>query len=137
LAAPNKLRPRIEAAADGHAKIVGWTDELPRMLHESHLLIGKAGGATVAGNDCRWLSDDHHSRLRRSGESNARLICRTNSGDRAFTSGSCQAMSTRVRRRCKNNGGMGGEHRKVSRPRPALDIAEFFIVDLMPTRRRL
>src|SRR5204862_5365823 len=44
----DKLRPAIEAAANAHPiKIVGWTDELPRMLHESHLLIGKAGGATV------------------------------------------------------------------------------------------
>src|SRR6201993_4277344 len=40
----DKLRPAIEAAADGHVvKIVGWTDQLPRLLHESHLLIGKAG----------------------------------------------------------------------------------------------
>src|SRR5437879_2206539 len=33
----DKLRPAIEAAADGAAKIVGWTDELPRMLFENPL----------------------------------------------------------------------------------------------------
>src|SRR6266513_4743754 len=44
----DKLRPAIETAVDGRpAKILGWTDQLPRMMHESHLLIGKAGGATV------------------------------------------------------------------------------------------
>src|SRR5262249_54233284 len=44
----DKLRPVILAAIDYHpTKVVGWTEELPRMLYESHLLIGKAGGATV------------------------------------------------------------------------------------------
>src|SRR5919106_4814411 len=44
----DKLRPEIEeAAGDSKTEILGWTDELPHMLHESHLLIGKAGGATV------------------------------------------------------------------------------------------
>src|SRR5437867_2596181 len=44
----DKLRTAIEAAADGHPiEIVGWTNELARMMHENHLLIGKAGGATV------------------------------------------------------------------------------------------
>src|SRR5206468_3627566 len=44
----DELRSPIEAAADGHPlKIVGWTNELPRMMHDNHLLIGKAGGATV------------------------------------------------------------------------------------------
>src|SRR5213080_1010905 len=37
----DELRSEIEAAADGHPlKIVGWTNELPRMMHENHLLIG-------------------------------------------------------------------------------------------------
>src|SRR5262249_23945731 len=44
----NELRSPIEAAADGHPlKIVDWTNELPCMMHDNHLLIGKAGGATV------------------------------------------------------------------------------------------
>src|SRR6185369_7269970 len=28
-------------------EIVGWSDQLPRLMLESHLLISKAGGATV------------------------------------------------------------------------------------------
>src|SRR5215469_11239325 len=32
----DELRPEIDAAANGHAiKIVGWTNELPRMMHEN------------------------------------------------------------------------------------------------------
>jgi len=43
-----KLHRAIEKAA-GNRKIdiFGWTDEMPRLLCENHLLIGKAGGATV------------------------------------------------------------------------------------------
>src|SRR5262249_56652260 len=42
----DELRSDIDAAADGHSiKIVGWTNELPRIMHEKHLLIGKAGDA--------------------------------------------------------------------------------------------
>src|SRR5947199_9797104 len=34
----DELRSEIEAAADGHPlKIGGWTNELPRMMHENHL----------------------------------------------------------------------------------------------------
>ena len=44
----DKLRRAIEASANNRKiDIVGWTDDLPRMLCASHLLIGKAGGATV------------------------------------------------------------------------------------------
>src|SRR5204862_2524487 len=42
----DELRAGIDAAADGHRiKVVGWTTELPRMMHKNHLLIGNAGGA--------------------------------------------------------------------------------------------
>src|SRR5215510_3724518 len=44
----DELRAEIDAVANGHPiKVVGWTNELPRIMHENHLLIGKAGGATV------------------------------------------------------------------------------------------
>src|SRR5205823_10657124 len=43
-----KLRRAVEAAASDHQiDIYGWTEEMPRLLCESYLLIGKAGGATV------------------------------------------------------------------------------------------
>src|SRR5262249_31212245 len=41
-----KLRRAVEKVAGGcPMQIVGWTDEMPRLLCESDLLIGKAGGA--------------------------------------------------------------------------------------------
>ena len=43
-----RLRRAIEfAAGNRKVEIVGWTNKLPRMMCASHLLIGKAGGATV------------------------------------------------------------------------------------------
>ncbi len=44
------LRAAVEKviAASGCAvEVYGWTDQLPRLLMENHLLISKAGGATV------------------------------------------------------------------------------------------
>lgn len=43
-----ELRGQLEAVAgDTPLTIHGWTPELPRFMAESHLLISKAGGATV------------------------------------------------------------------------------------------
>jgi processive 1,2-diacylglycerol beta-glucosyltransferase len=42
------LRQRIEAAAAGRPiELHGWTQRMPELLMTHHLLIGKAGGATV------------------------------------------------------------------------------------------
>ncbi len=44
------LGRHLQALAERLAKplrVVGWTPEMPRLMAESHLLIGKAGGATV------------------------------------------------------------------------------------------
>lgn len=38
---------KVIAEAGGQAEVYGWTDQLPRLLMESHLLVSKAGGATV------------------------------------------------------------------------------------------
>ncbi|HEY2800767.1 MAG TPA: glycosyltransferase [Chthoniobacterales bacterium] len=45
-----RLRRAVEAVvrtAGRKFEIVGWSDQLPRLMLESHLLISKAGGATV------------------------------------------------------------------------------------------
>ncbi len=72
--------PDIEAATGDKAKIIGWTDELPRMLHESHLLIGKAGGATVQETIAAACPMIINYVVAGQEEGNARLIVETNSG---------------------------------------------------------
>jgi processive 1,2-diacylglycerol beta-glucosyltransferase len=123
------LRSEIEAAANGHpTKIVGWTNELPRMMHENHLLIGKAGGATVQETIAARCPMIINHVVAGQEVGNARLIVETNSGviaqspreviaqvQRAFDDGAKQWRQ------------WAGNISKLSRPRAALDIAEFLI----------
>jgi UDP-N-acetylglucosamine:LPS N-acetylglucosamine transferase len=125
----DELRREIEAAANGHPmKIVGWTNDLPRMMHENHLLIGKAGGATVQETIAAKCPMIINHVVAGQEEGNARLIVETNSGviaqsprevvahvQRAFEDGAKQW------REWANN------ISKLSRPRAALDIAEFLM----------
>jgi processive 1,2-diacylglycerol beta-glucosyltransferase len=122
------LRQKIEAATGDKAKVIGWTDELPRMLHESHLLIGKAGGATVQETIAAACPMIINYVVAGQEEGNARLIVETNSGviatspreviaqvQRAFADGAKQwrEWSANISR--------------LSKPRAALDIAEFLL----------
>ena len=125
----DKLREPIEAAANGHAiKIVGWTDELPRMLHESHLLIGKAGGATVQETIAARCPMIINHIVAGQEEGNARLIVETNSGAIAR---SPEEVVEQVERTFADSARQWhewvGNISKLSRPRAALDIAEFLL----------
>src|SRR5438094_2063330 len=124
----DKLRPAIEAAADGAAEIVGWTDELPRMLFESHLLIGKAGGATVQETIAAGCPMIINHVVAGQEEGNARLIVETNSGVVAL---SPREVVAQIERAFANDAKQWREWAsnigKLSRPRAALDIAEFLM----------
>ena len=123
------LRPDIDAAADGHPiKIVGWTNELPRMMHEHHLLIGKAGGATVQETIAAKCPMIVNHVVAGQEEGNAKLIAETNSGVIAHSPGEVVA---HVQRAFDNGAKQwrewAGNISKLSRPRAALDIAEFLM----------
>jgi UDP-N-acetylglucosamine:LPS N-acetylglucosamine transferase len=125
----DKLRAAIEAATNGHAtKIVGWTDQLPRMLHESHLLIGKAGGATVQEAIAAGCPMIINHVVAGQEEGNARLIVETNSGVIAV---SPREVVAQIERAFANDAKQWREWAanisKLSRPRAALDIAEFLM----------
>ena len=124
-----KLRQSIgAAAADRRIDIVGWTDQLPRMLCESHLLIGKAGGAmvqeTIAAR-CPMIITHIVSGQE---EGNARLIVETNSGAIAM---SPDEVVAQVQRAFADDARQWREWEanisKLSRPRASLDIAEFLL----------
>jgi processive 1,2-diacylglycerol beta-glucosyltransferase len=125
----DKIRPAIEAAVDGRpAKIVGWTDELPRMLHESHLLIGKAGGATVQETIAVGCPMIINHVVAGQEEGNARLIVETNSG---VIARSPVEVVTQLQRAFADDAKQWREWvaniAKLSRPRAALDMAEFLL----------
>ena len=125
----DELRSEIEAAADGHPiKIVGWTNELPRMMHENHLLIGKAGGATVQETIAAKCPMIINHVVAGQEEGNARLIVETNSG---VIAQSPRGVVAQVQRafddEAKQWREWAGNISKLSRPRAALDIAEFLL----------
>jgi len=125
----DKLRSLLEAALNGRpAKIVGWTDELPRILHESHLLIGKAGGATVQETIAAGCPMIINHVVSGQEEGNARLIVETNSGVIVLSPAEVVAQ---IQRAFADDAKQWREWvaniSKLSRPRAALDIAEFLL----------
>jgi len=125
----DRLRPAIEeAAGDSNTTILGWTDELPRMLHESHLLIGKAGGATVQETIAAGCPMIINHVVSGQEEGNARLIVETNSG---VITHSPSEVIAQVQRAFADDAkqwrGWAENIRRLSRPRASLDIAEFLI----------
>jgi processive 1,2-diacylglycerol beta-glucosyltransferase len=123
-----KLRPAIEASGGRKTKIIGWTDELPRLLHDNHLLIGKAGGATVQETIAAACPMIINHVVSGQEEGNARLIVETNSG---VIARSPAEVVTQVQAAFADDARQWREwaaniHR-LSRPRASLDIAEFLM----------
>jgi processive 1,2-diacylglycerol beta-glucosyltransferase len=124
-----ELRPAIEGASGGSkTKIIGWTNELPRLLHDNHVLIGKAGGATVQETIAAACPMIINHVVSGQEEGNARLIDETNSGVIAC---SPAEVVTQVQRAFADDAKQWREwaaniHR-LSRPRASLDIAEFLM----------
>jgi processive 1,2-diacylglycerol beta-glucosyltransferase len=124
-----KLRRMIEAASVGSkTKIVGWTDELPHMLHDSHLLIGKAGGATTQETIAAGCPMIINHVVAGQEEGNARLIVETNSGAIALSPAEVVAQ---VQHAFADDAKQWREWavniNRLSRPRASLDIAEFLL----------
>jgi processive 1,2-diacylglycerol beta-glucosyltransferase len=125
----DKLRPAIETAAgDRNIKVLGWTNQLPRLLQASHLLIGKAGGATVQETIAAGCPMIINHVVAGQEEGNARLIVETNSGVIAH---SPREVIAKVQRAFADDAKQwhewAGNISKLSRPRAALDIADFLM----------
>ena len=124
----DSLMPEIQAAVRDKARVIGWTDDLPRMLHESHLLIGKAGGATVQETIAAGCPMIINYVVAGQEEGNARLIVETNSG---VIANSPREVIAQVQRAFADDAKQWREWSahisKLSRPRAALDIADFLL----------
>jgi len=124
-----QLHHAVAAAAGNRPiQIFGWTDQLPRLFRANHLLIGKAGGATVQeaiAAACPMIVNHVVSGQE---EGNARLLVQTNSGALA---GSADAVIAEVQRAFADNAKQWHIWRenisRMSRPRASLDIAEFLL----------
>src|SRR5689334_19508 len=83
-----RLRQKLEALraeCGSEIEIVGWTDQLPRMMLESHLLLSKAGGATTQEAIAAKCPMIINQVVPGQEEGNARLIVETQSGMVAST----------------------------------------------------
>jgi processive 1,2-diacylglycerol beta-glucosyltransferase len=125
----DRLRPAIEtAAADRNVKVLGWTTQLPRMLQASHVLIGKAGGATVQETIAAGCPMIINHVVAGQEEGNAQLIVETNSGVIAC---SPAEVAAQVQRAFVDGAKQWHEWAanisRLSKPRASLDIAEFLM----------
>jgi processive 1,2-diacylglycerol beta-glucosyltransferase len=101
---------------------------MPRLLCESHLLIGKAGGATVQETIAARCPMIINHVVSGQEEGNARLIVETKSGAIALSNDEVVA---EVQRALANDAKQWREWSsrigKLSRPRASLDIAQFLL----------
>ncbi len=121
-------KSRLRQGYGGQVDIVGWTDQLPRMLGQSHLLIGKAGGATVQETIAARCPMIINHIVSGQEEGNALLIEQTNSGVIALSQ---DEVVSQVQRAFADEAKQWREWSanisKLSRPRASIDIAEFLM----------
>ena len=125
----DRLRPAIEtAAAERNVNVIGWTTELPCILQASHLLIGKAGGATVQETIAAGCPMIINHVVAGQEEGNAQLIVETNSGVIAHSPAEVAAQVQRAfADGAKQWHEWAANISRLSRPRASLDIAEFLM----------
>jgi UDP-N-acetylglucosamine:LPS N-acetylglucosamine transferase len=124
-----RLRRHLQSATiDRKIDVIGWTDDMPRLLCRSHLLIGKAGGATVQETIAARCPMIVNHVVSGQEEGNARLIAETNSGTIALTP---EEVAGKVRSAFADDAKQWRQWScnisQLSRPRAALDIAEFLL----------
>jgi processive 1,2-diacylglycerol beta-glucosyltransferase len=125
------LRNRVErlrVETGGDFEIVGWTDQLPRMMSESHLLISKAGGATTQEAIAARCPMIVSQVVPGQEEGNARLITETTSGAIATDS---SAILRRVAEAFADDARIWYEWSasitRLSRPGASLEIAQLLL----------
>jgi processive 1,2-diacylglycerol beta-glucosyltransferase len=109
-------------------EVVGWTTELPRLLSAHHLLISKAGGATVQEAIAAGCPMIINQVVPGQEEGNARLIVETNSGVVASSSNEViDALHRTFEDDAKVLREWSKNIAKISRPDASLEIAKFLL----------
>ncbi|MFL6515750.1 MAG: MGDG synthase family glycosyltransferase [Chthoniobacterales bacterium] len=124
-----RLHEAVRGVAAGRpVEIFGWTDELPRLFRSSHLLIGKAGGATVQEAIAAACPMVINHIVSGQEEGNARLLVQRNAGALALNS---EAVIAEIHRAFADDARQWRLWKEnisaMSRPRAALDIADFLL----------
>ncbi|MGI9114918.1 MAG: MGDG synthase family glycosyltransferase [Chthoniobacterales bacterium] len=128
-----KLRRSIEsicAASARRFEIVGWTNELPQLLARHHLLISKAGGATVQEAIAAKCPMILNQIVPGQEEGNAQLVVETNCGRVSLSQDEViRAVSDATSDRGKLLQEWSADIAKISRPAAALEIAQFLLAN--------
>ncbi|OAI43410.1 hypothetical protein AYO41_01980 [Verrucomicrobia bacterium SCGC AG-212-E04] len=132
------LRAAIEAegalvpAGGGRLRaVLGWTREIPELLASHHLVISKAGGATVQESIAAGCPMILNQVAPGQEEGNADLLVRNEAG--AVADGPDEVVAA-VERAFSDHGAVGrawGEAvARLSRPRAAYDVANFILAEI-------
>jgi processive 1,2-diacylglycerol beta-glucosyltransferase len=119
---------KIRQTVTQEFEAVDWSDELPRLLRANHLVISKAGGATVQEAMCAGCPMIVNHVIPGQEEGNARYIMETRSGEVALTH---DAVIAAVQKAFANNAAQWHEWAtnisRLGRPTASLDIASFLL----------
>ena len=126
-----RLRRAMEGIRDASVQkfqIIGWTKELPQLLAGQHLLISKAGGATVQETIAAACPMIVNQVVPGQEEGNAQLIGDTGSGIVALTTDKViDAVKGAIADEGKLLGKWGANVAKISRPNASLEVAKFLL----------
>lgn len=124
----NARLARAIGAISDNINMIGWTDQLPRIMCQSHLLIGKAGGATVQETIAAGCPMIVNHIVSGQEEGNARLVAETGSGAIALSAaGVAAAVQQAFINGAEQWRQWSANISALSRPRAALDVAEFLM----------
>ncbi|HEX4632142.1 MAG TPA: glycosyltransferase [Chthoniobacterales bacterium] len=119
---------KIRRTVTQEFETVAWSDELPRLLRANHLVISKAGGATVQEAMCAGCPVIVNHVIPGQEEGNARYIMETNSGTIALTH---DAVIAALENAFANDAAQWREWAanisQLGKPNASLDIANFLL----------
>ena len=119
---------KIRRTVTQEFETVDWSDELPRLLRANHLVISKAGGATVQEAMCAGCPMIINHVIPGQEEGNARYIMETKSGTIALTH---ESVIGAVQKAFANEAAQWREWAtnisQLGRPTASLDIANFLL----------
>lgn len=119
---------KIRRTVTQEFEAVAWSDELPRLLRANHIVISKAGGATVQEAMCAGCPIIVNHVIPGQEEGNARYITETNSGTIAPTH---DAVIAAIEKAFANDAAQWREWAanisQLGRPTASLDIANFLL----------
>jgi processive 1,2-diacylglycerol beta-glucosyltransferase len=119
---------KIRRTVTQEFEAVAWSDELPRLLRANHLVISKAGGATVQEAMSAGCPIIVNHVIPGQEEGNARYIMKTKSGTLALTN---DAVISAVQNAFANDAAQWREWStnvsQLGRPTASVDIANFLL----------